>query len=143
MLYNYYFSVWKSLPIEEKYILYDVAKDGLLNSKNKKAITSLANKGLLVDNGSVALINDSFRYFILEVLQPRQELKLGRELLEKGKWNTFRIVLIIIILALFILLWKGSKELAGEFKAILIALTSITTLLIKFRDQSGSLFGKR
>ena len=142
LLYNYYFSVWKSLPIEEKYILFDFAQDGLLNSNNQKAITSLSNKGLLVDEGSVALINDSFRYFILDVLQPKVELKQSREILEKGKWNRFRFVLLIVIFALFALLWIGSKEFIGEIKAILIAAAGIATALLKFRDETGSLFGK-
>src|SRR5690606_12346423 len=55
----YYFSLWKSCSPDEKYLLYDLAQDGLVNTRNVKVISSLVNKGLVLSLGTLSLFNRS------------------------------------------------------------------------------------
>lgn len=132
LLYNYYYSIWRTIPLEEKYVLHDFADDGFINSNNKKAISSLGKKGLLVNKGSISMINESFREFILYVLKPEDELNRTREILVRGRWNTFRVVILLVIITLFTLLWFGNQKIITDFKAILVSLAAIATLLVRF-----------
>ena len=46
--HGYYNDIWNSLPTRERYMLYDLAKDGFLNIKNRHSLFSLMKKGLVV-----------------------------------------------------------------------------------------------
>lgn len=46
--YPYYFSIWNAISDEERYIVYDIAKDKFTNTNNVDTILDLMNKGILV-----------------------------------------------------------------------------------------------
>src|SRR5204862_431339 len=41
--HNFYTEIWESLSRDEKFILYDLAEDGLVNIKNRFAVNLLVN----------------------------------------------------------------------------------------------------
>lgn len=43
---SYYFELWNALTKKEKFAVYDIAKDGFINTKNRPFIHSLLKKGL-------------------------------------------------------------------------------------------------
>jgi hypothetical protein len=132
-LHNYYHTIWKNLSLEEKFLLYDYATDELININNKRALHSLAAKGLIHDKkGSLQIIKHSFRNFILSALKPEEESLRMREIRKKGRWNVLRIILLLLVTALFVIIYLSNKEILFDFKAILIAVGSMLSLLIKF-----------
>jgi hypothetical protein len=60
----YYETIWAGLSQEEKLVLADPARDGLLNPKAAEAVHQLVRKGLLRIS-PVRLLNATFRDFIL------------------------------------------------------------------------------
>lgn len=100
----YYNSLWHSLSEEEQYLLYDIAQDGLVNLKNREALTMLLNKGLLVYENRFRMMNESFRNYVLSEVTADDALELERKVKETGSWNYFRtpVIIILITIALFI-----------------------------------------
>ena len=81
--HNFYTEIWESLSTDEKFILYDLAEDGLVNIKNRFAVNLLVNKGLIHnDNGHLHLFNRSFRHFIVSATS-KESMKNVEMLLKK------------------------------------------------------------
>src|SRR5678815_2699636 len=64
---HYYMYIWNSLTKEEKFILYDLAEDGLVNTHDTLNLTMLIGKGLIQrdNDGALRIFNKSFRNFII------------------------------------------------------------------------------
>lgn len=123
---NYYHALWSSCSKPEKYAMYDLAVDGLINAKNREAIYMLMNKGILVKRGTLKFMNESFRNFILTIINPDDEFKMQMEINRVGTWSKFRtpILLVIIGAAFFI---AFAQE--AVFNKILAGLTSVLALV--------------
>ncbi len=101
---HYYSKLLDACTSEEKYILYDMARDMLVNTKNEEAITILLKKGLLVYNGEggFKLMNESFRNFILTSIDPDDLRHYGRTLFPR--WKSYKAPLLLIALGLAVIL---------------------------------------
>ncbi|CAN0279298.1 unnamed protein product, partial [Chrysoparadoxa australica] len=65
---SYYLGLWNTLSKEEKYIIYDLAKDRFVNMNNKNGIRRLLEKGLLVYENELRIMNESFTNFVLSII---------------------------------------------------------------------------
>ncbi|MDJ1473387.1 hypothetical protein QNI19_18845 [Cytophagaceae bacterium DM2B3-1] len=128
----HYAALWNSCTREEQYILYDLAQDGLANFKNVKIIRALLDKGLLKYNGAIRLMNKSFRNYILTCVKPKQEAIIDREIMAKGVWSEFKIVLIIVMSALFTFIFLTQRETYNQITTILATFTASVPLLLRF-----------
>ena len=61
---GYYRLVWKECSDDQKFVLAQLAEDGLLNPTNGRAIRQLARKGVITTDPQFRLINESFRQFL-------------------------------------------------------------------------------
>lgn len=103
----YYHSLWNSFAKEEKYIVYDLALDGLLNTKNANLINILHQKGIFFTDkkkGNITLFNDSFRNFILTEISKEEIDSMNQLAKKKGEWSNFKSPIIIIIIFMLVLL---------------------------------------
>lgn len=125
----YYMSLWLSLNMSEKKVLFDLAEDSLVNPENLNEVEMLCNKGLIkIQDGMISIINQSFRLFIV-TLQNEKDLKdVLRISTEGGSWSKMRTPIIIVLMLLggFILITQ--KE----------AFNSMLTYITAF---SGGIFG--
>ena len=80
---TYYQSLWNSFSNSEKHLLYDLAKDRFVNLKNLSTIRILMQKGVIVAEDTLTIMNRSFNNFILSVVNEDEESKMERELHEK------------------------------------------------------------
>ena len=109
----YYHSIWNSLTKEEQYLVYDIAQDGLINTKNSYGIKTLMEKGLLINDlgyGKITLLNESFRLFILTQIKKSEALIIEKNMSDEGRWGNFRMPIIIIIAALVIFLLSTQQN---------------------------------
>ena len=86
--------VWKTLNDKEKYLLYCLASDGLLNYKNEPVIYGLLNKNLLVIyNQRIRIVSYSFREFIISRRLTDEEKNSFAEMQSGASWtNSARTV---------------------------------------------------
>jgi hypothetical protein len=101
--YNYYSSIWYSLTLDEKLILYDLAEDGLVNTYNSFAFNSLSSKGLIVRaNGLLHIFSNSFRNFILTGIGDQEKTRLKKQFEESGAWSKLKAPLVFVIIAILV-----------------------------------------
>lgn len=132
MSYPYYFSVWNSLSKEERYIVYDIAKDRFVNTVNTNAILSLLNKGLLVYDHSLRLMNESFADFVLTKVNSDEALEMEMLSRKKGTWSTAFAVIVLLVISLVIFLSIGQQNFLNDINAFLTGIAALVGLLLRF-----------
>ncbi|HEY9045111.1 MAG TPA: hypothetical protein VIN08_04415 [Ohtaekwangia sp.] len=138
----YYHSLWNSFSKEEKFLLFDLAKDRFVNLKNLKVIRSLLRKGIIVADDSLQIMNKSFNNFILSVVKEDEEIKMEDELSRKGSWNIVQSVLLILLLALITFLALAKQDVFKDVSIFVGALAAALPLLTKFGGLFSSSKGK-
>lgn len=126
----YYLDIWTRCSEEEQFMLYDLAKDGIANSKNEEGFIRLQTKGLIVSSGnSPHIMNKSFRDFILHTIQPAEALEMVKKRNREGDWNQIRnpIIVIILILSGFIIFTQ--KEFIDDTLAFFAAVGAIIPII--------------
>jgi hypothetical protein len=138
--------LWDTLTPYEHYILYDVAQDGLVNSRDAQVINDLLQKGLLVYNqAGLRLVNESFRYFILNGLPPQQALRIEREAAEEadreGTWARRSLPIFLTLSAAALFIFVTQRSVLNEAQTFLTALTATLPLLYRFVSLTPFSFG--
>lgn len=107
----FYMYIWQSLTKEEKFLLYDLAEDGLVNGFDDYNLTLLISKGLVVhEDGRSRLFNLGFREFILTAIGQSEALAIQQEIKDNGNWSKLKAPLVLMIIALLVFLFTSQKE---------------------------------
>lgn len=135
----YYYSLWKNCSSEEKYLLYDLAQDGVVNSRNLNVIKTLINKGLVISYGTLKIMNRSFRNFILTTVNPEEALALEHEVNKGGTWKVIRVPLLLTLLALGLFIFYTQEKIYHNITAfigsIAVALPMIFKVVSSFQSH--------
>ena len=106
-----YHSLWNNCTIQEQYLIYDLAQDGLLNSKNLPDIYNLLLKGIMIHkHDRLRLFNHSFQNFVLSVISPRQALEIERASKMEGGWSNLQLPIIMIIFGMLLFLFISQQD---------------------------------
>jgi hypothetical protein len=118
--YNY---IWQSLTKEEKFLLYDLAEDGLVNPYDDYNLCMLLSKGIIVNrNGRLALFNKGFRNFILTAIGISEVNRIKKQVKDNGKWGNLKTPISIAILAILGFLIASQHEAYTRVIAYITAL---------------------
>ncbi|MCF0060577.1 cache domain-containing protein [Dyadobacter chenwenxiniae] len=129
----YYMGLWQSLTKEEKFILYDLAEDGLVNPFDEHNLSLLILKGLILqDDSGLRIFNVGFRHFILTSIGTGEVMKIRSQIRDNGAWNSLRIPLIILIVAVFAFLFASQQEAYETLLKYLSVLTISVPTALKF-----------
>ena len=134
----YYHSLWNSFTNDEKYVLFDLAKDRFVNLRNTKVIRILMQKGVIKADDSLQIMNKSFNNFILSTVNRDEEILMEREQERKGSWNTVYLVLVILIFGLLSFVALAQQKLFQNFTLLIGAISSALALLTRFGGLIGS-----
>lgn len=127
----YYTSLWANCTKKEKYVLHDLADDGVVNPRNTKTITKLLNKGLFIYTDKLSIMNESFRNFVLTGLNPEEAQQLRKEARAAGYWGKFRNPILIMLAAIVIFLFITQKETVNSFISFLAPVVAIVPVMIR------------
>ncbi|MGD2088488.1 MAG: hypothetical protein PVH61_20090 [Candidatus Aminicenantes bacterium] len=125
----YYNQLLNSCSGKEKYVLYDIAQDTLVNANNLEAINSLLKKGLLVYDGAFKLMNESFRDFILTAVN-REELELYVSALSP-KWRSYKTPLLLIALGVGVF-FAFQEDVLGKVDALVTTAIGGIAIITRF-----------
>ncbi len=143
---SYYEDVFNSCSDEEKYVLYDLAEDLIMNQKNAKAINGLLEKGILIKKcDRIRLMNISFRKYVISRLSKKDtsalEIKIGKE---TGTWQGYRFTMILIISGLFVFIAMANQDFLDNLNQLFIvvgggiaAITGILGLLSRTKSNES------
>ena len=129
--YTYYYAIWNSLSSEERYIVYDVAQDGFVNTNNVNGIIDLLHKGILVYDHSLQLMNESFTNFVLSKVDSDEALEKELENNRRGNWSIASAVLILVIISLIAFVSLGKINILEDVNALLGSLAAIFAVFLR------------
>jgi hypothetical protein len=129
----YYHALWNACSQDEQLLIYDLAQDGLINSRNLKAVESLLRKGIFVtDDDTIHLMNRSFRNFVLTVVNPEEALQMEAQIRQDATWSRAKIPLAIIVFSLAaFLFYTDISAVIDETAAFIAAVTALLPLISK------------
>ncbi len=133
----YYHNIWTSLTKQEQYLVYDLAQDGLMNTKNYSLIKQLHMKGLLINDqpsNKMTLFNKSFTNFIKTEIDPKEVLVIEKGIKEEGRWNNFRTPFLIVIGALVVFIASTQQQ---SFNSVFTYVSIFVTAATVFQKLIG------
>jgi len=126
----YYNHLFNSCSTSEKLTLFHLAKDRLLSHRDPD-VGRLLRTELIVRDGDIHLLNESFRQF---VTLPEQ-MKFTTELEESAKsispWHTLKIPILVVLVAITIFLFVTQRDLYTSALAIVTAVTTVIPAFFK------------
>jgi hypothetical protein len=140
----FYNDLWNKCNDEEKFLMMDLAKEGLMNYKRSSVIYSLLQKQLIIiNNNRLSLFSLSFRYFILKKKGTPDELDLQKKFNVEGTWSAFRTPFLLIILGMAVFIFFTQEETSRQIIALITSLTTLIPLLFKLLSGSTDMGVKK
>lgn len=131
LAYTYYASIWSSCSKEERFLIYDLAEDGVINNKNAYSIIQLIYKGVFRQQRTLSLMNRSFRNFVLTYVDPEELLAMRKQTMSHGTWHSVKgPILFVFAIAILFLLYT-QRGLADEIMALLGALVAAIPVFLR------------
>jgi hypothetical protein len=141
----YYRLLWKECSMDQKFVLAQLAEDGMLNPTNRRAIRQLVRRGLIIEDPQFRLMNESFRRFVRSATTADLKARWLAESRQSG-WGkthgvffTTTVALGVFLLATQNALWQSS---AAYVTTALGALGTLTKLFNTVRGGDASPSGK-
>ena len=137
----FYMYIWQSLTKEEKFLLYDLAEDNLVNGYDDYNLTMLLAKGVIIRrNGTLTLFNRGFRNFILTAIGNTEVMKIKNRIKDNGNWGRLKTPLLIVLVAILTFLLASQREAYSELIGYIAALGAGIPAVLKlfsFFDKSA------
>ena len=137
----YYRMIWNECSKEQKFVLAQLAIDGLLNPNNGRAVRQLVRRGLIVKDPQFRIMNESFRRFLRSAATPEMKQEWQRESRQSG-WGKAHGVFFttMLLIGVFLLttqneLWQSS---AGYVTTALGAFGTLAKLLNTVRGGGSA-----
>jgi len=139
----FYMYVWQTLTKEEKFLLYDLAEDGLVNPYDNYNLTLLISKGLIVrENNIMRLFNEGFRIFILTAIGNSEVLLLKDQIKDNGNWSKLKGPLMIMVVAVLAFLYASQQEAYSMLIKYMGIITLAVPTAFKLFDSVESMIKK-
>lgn len=119
---------WEKCSEKEKFLLFNIARDGLINYKNTMEIIALLKKRLLVvDNDRIKPFEPGFRAYILSVCTEDNSdmVRIQKKYLENSSWQQIRMPLVILLIGIAVIVFFTQQYI---FDKLLILAGGIGTL---------------
>lgn len=123
-----YDEIWKNCTEKEKFLLYNMARDGLINYKNTMEIISLIKMDLLIiDKERIKPFSRGFRAYILSVCTEDNAdmVRIQKKYLENSSWQLIRMPLMILLIGIAVIIFFTQQYI---FDKLLILAGGISTL---------------
>ena len=135
----FYTYIWQSLTKEEKFLLYDLAEDGLVNSYDDYNLSMLLSKGLIVNiDGTLMLFNKGFRNFILTAIGHTEANRIKNQVKDNGNWSNLRAPLNLAVLAILVFLLVSQQEAYTRIITYITALGAGVPAVLKIFSMIGT-----
>ena len=106
----YYRMIWNECTKEQKFVLAQLAVDGLLNPTNGRAVRQLVRRGLIAKDPQFRIMNESFRRFLRSAATPEMKQEWQRQSRQSG-WGKAHGVFFTTMLLIGVFLLTTQNEL--------------------------------
>lgn len=130
---GFYNSIWSTLSEGEKFILYDLAKDGLVNVHDEASINMLIGKGIIIcdSDNHMKVFTQGFKDFVLKILSNEEFSQVQSHIQDNGNWNRLRVPLIVVIAGLLVLLFSSQETVYSKLIGYIGAFAAGVPTIIK------------
>lgn len=128
---TYYAGLWASCREDEKLLLYQLARNGLANGRNRRTLRRLIARGLVRRDPNLELFSETFRLYVLTAAKREDLVKRTREARGASTWDSLRLPFFIIIISFLLLLFATQKDLLTTTTALATALTTGLPIIMK------------
>jgi len=142
----YYDSILASCSPMERFVLSDMAQDMIVNSKNKRVVSLLINRGLFVVNGcTIRFMNESFRKHVVLRFTVEEEARLKEKLGDTGaSWHGYRLILVLIMIGLITFLFIANRSILDNLNKLFLVIGGGTVLITNLtglltRKETGNI----
>jgi hypothetical protein len=108
--YGAYMGLWDACTKNEKLVLVQLASENVINPKQEATVRGLLQRGLLVRDPGLRIINQSFAHFIMQIQDPK-EVKDWEQTADGISWAHSRWVVLGFLLLALLFLWATQREL--------------------------------
>ncbi len=126
---SYYAGLWASCSSAEKLLLQQLAKQGLVNGKNRKSIRRLIARGLVRRAPHIRVFSETFRRYVLE-LSNSQNLTAMEEQ-SAGLWTSLRVPMGLVTLTIAVIFFASQKDLLNVTTGVVTGLAAGLPALAK------------
>jgi hypothetical protein len=137
-----YTQYWDKCTEEEKFFLFDLSEDGVVNHPDDKILQSLSQKKILRLYPRLEIVNASFANFLRTMLQKKEIQRMERLGSKDGRWKHTRVLLIIIVLAALAFLSIAEENFFGRATAIIGSITLVLPNLMTLFGSITKIFAK-
>jgi hypothetical protein len=138
---GYYEALWLHCSVEERLLLYQIARFGFVNGNNRTLLRRVMARGLVRREGEVRLLSETFRRFVLSRAAEVQKDTVALED-ASGAWDRVRIPLVVVMVAVVAFFFATQKDVVNATSAILTGLAAGLPALLKivgmFTDRRGA-----
>jgi hypothetical protein len=129
---TYYFAQWSMLSKDEKMLVFDIARNKFVNTKDSTSIFNLLNKGIFIYDHSLRTMNESYSNFVLSRMSNDEIMEKEFESRKKGAWNTTFIILLLVIVSLVIFLSVGQLSFLNDINSLFTSLGALLAIIVRF-----------
>lgn len=134
-----YDDIWKTLSSREKFVLYDIAVDGLANYKVGFILYTFINKGILLigEDQQLHFMTHSFHNYVLNQSENETIVDQLKQAREQGSWQNFKIPLFLILAALGIFVFLTQDAVYQKMTGLFTSVGSLVPLLSRFFEKTN------
>lgn len=131
-----FFNIWKNLTSYEKIVLFDLADDGMMNRNNRKIISQLTDKKLIVFNPYPEIFSPAFRDYIYNHITSSEIKSMEGKLGIKGSWKNAKYVILFILVPLAVFIFISQGMTVEKSFGIFAGIVGTITALVKLYESS-------
>ncbi len=139
----YYRMIWHECSGEQKFVLAQLAVDGLVNPVNGRAVRQLVRRGLIIKSPQFQIMNESFRRFLQSAATVELKQEWAHESRQSGWGKAHGVVFTTMILVGVFLLATQNDLLQSSAGYVTAALGAFGTLAKLFNTVRGAPAEKR
>lgn len=138
----HYRYLWSQCTTDEKLVLVQLAENGLVNPKYFGWVMDLMNRGLVVRDPGLRLMNESFRRFVLQEVRRSQVLAWQEEEGPSG-WSVLKWILPAPLILVAAFLFVTQRDALSNVTGVLVAAISLAPLLVNLYSQFREVSARR
>jgi hypothetical protein len=139
---DYYRTLWAPCSRDQKLVLAQFAREGLANPKQRLAVQHLLERGLLLRNPVLQVMNQSFALFALREFKPESLVGLEHSQTARFGWRHLKWILLVGMATIIAFLWMTQPTAVDNIVGYLTAAAVGVGALLRLVSASGQLAGK-
>jgi hypothetical protein len=136
----FYRALWNACTPDEHLVLVQLAQEGVANPKQQQAVRSLLNRGLLLKDPVLHIVNQSFALFASSIYKPKEVESFERSY-AGFNWAKAKRILIVTVILVLVFLFTTQPAAVETLTKYLSGAAASVIAIITLANKLGGLKG--